>query len=98
MKVKLGILSGMSSTKIPELVVEKRCSMDTEYGAPSADLVEGQLNGCDVVCLARHGENHRIPAHKVNYRANISALQARNVSHIISINTVGGIGEGLVSG
>ena len=44
-----------------------------------------------VAFLPRHGKNHLIPPHKINYRANIWALQMIGADEIIAINAVGGI-------
>ena len=44
-----------------------------------------------VAFLPRHGKDHVIPPHKINYRANIWALQVIGVSDIVAINAVGGI-------
>jgi 5'-methylthioinosine phosphorylase len=63
----------------------------TPYGDISADLLIGELNGCRVVFLPRHGASHHIPPHKINYRANLWALHEMEVSHIIAVNAVGGI-------
>jgi len=61
-------------------------------------LVFGNLNGCDVIFLARHGSGHNIPPHEVNYRANIYALQKQGVTEIAAIATVGGIHADLLTG
>lgn len=45
--------------------------------------------------LPRHGKGHRLPPHKVNYRANIWALKELGISEIIAVNAVGGIHEKL---
>ena len=44
-----------------------------------------------VAVVSRHGKNHHIPPHKINYRANIWALHAIGVESIIAINAIGGI-------
>ncbi len=44
-----------------------------------------------VAFLPRHGKNHVIPPHKINYRANIWALHKIGVTNIVAINAVGGI-------
>lgn len=64
-------------------------AVDTEYGAPSSRLYRRDVNGKRALLLLRHGENHDIPAHLVNYRANIAALSAAGASSIIALNTVG---------
>ena len=43
--------------------------------------------------LARHGEGHSLPPHKINYRANLAALKAVGANRVLALNTVGGIGE-----
>lgn len=48
-----------------------------------------------VAFLPRHGQGHKLPPHKVNYRANIWALNELGVSEIIAVNAVGGIHEKL---
>ncbi len=42
--------------------------------------------------LARHGEGHSLPPHKINYRANLAALQ-QLAQRVLALNTVGGITE-----
>ncbi|NKB31882.1 MAG: S-methyl-5'-thioinosine phosphorylase [Pseudomonadales bacterium] len=44
-----------------------------------------------VAFLPRHGKGHVIPPHKINYRANVWALQMVGVDKIIAVNAVGGI-------
>jgi len=46
-----------------------------------------------VAFLARHGEGHSLPPHKINYRANLAALQALGARRVLALNTVGGITE-----
>ncbi|MEO6170371.1 MAG: S-methyl-5'-thioinosine phosphorylase, partial [Lysobacter sp.] len=41
--------------------------------------------------LARHGEGHSVPPHRINYRANLSALQSLGATRVLALNTVGGI-------
>ena len=65
----------------------------TRYGAPSGPVRIGSLEGRRVAFLARHGEGHSVPPHRINYRANLAALQALGASRVLALNTVGGIGE-----
>src|SRR3546814_1127996 len=48
----------------------------TRYGALSGPVRVGTLAGRRVAFLARHGEGHSVPPHKVNYRANLAALRS----------------------
>ncbi len=87
----LAIIGGSGLTKLPGLSITHRQVIRTPYGEPSGALSFGNLDGHPVVFLARHGYGHTIPPHKVNYRANIWALHAQRVTHVVSVATVGGI-------
>jgi 5'-deoxy-5'-methylthioadenosine phosphorylase len=52
----------------------------------------------DVVFLSRHGANHDIPPHKVNYRANIFALHALGARDVLASFAVGSIAEHIPPG
>ncbi|MCP5334314.1 MAG: S-methyl-5'-thioinosine phosphorylase [Oceanospirillaceae bacterium] len=88
----VAIISGTGLTEYPGLQISEEKWLETPLGQTSAPLVFGKLNGCDVVFLARHGHPHKVPPHRINYRANIWALKEVGVSHVIAINAVGGIG------
>ncbi|HNP34618.1 MAG TPA: S-methyl-5'-thioinosine phosphorylase [Woeseiaceae bacterium] len=64
----------------------------TPYGDPSGAIHTLTIGGQQVFGLLRHGAGHVIPAHAVNYRANIAALAELKVRAIIAFNTVGVIG------
>jgi 5'-methylthioinosine phosphorylase len=51
----------------------------------------GLLAGRELAFLARHGEGHSLPPHKVNYRANLQRLVDLGVRRVLAINAVGGI-------
>ena len=71
--------------------LEQTSAPETPYGATSAELLQGQWHGLPVVFLPRHGSGHRVPPHRINYRANIWALKQLGISRIIAVNAVGGI-------
>lgn len=87
----LAIVGGSSLDNLSVLEEVRRAIVDTPYGAPSGPLIFGKLKQRDVVFLARHGENHHLPPHRINYRANLWALQEQRVTHIVAVATVGGI-------
>ena len=92
---QLAIIGGTGLTSLKNLNITRREQVDTPYGAPSNDLIYGELNGKQVIFLPRHGANHTLPPHKINYRANISALKQAGVERIIAVAAVGGISEGM---
>ena len=75
------------------LEVLRQQEIETPYGSPSGPLTFARLAGRELVFLARHGYQHTIPPHKVNYRANLWALKQVGVERIIAVAAVGGITE-----
>ncbi len=87
----LGVIGGTGLTHLPGLEIVDTKDATTEFGVPSAGLLFGEYYGRDVVFLARHGSQHSIPPHEINYRANISALKTVGVKEVIAVAAVGGI-------
>ena len=94
----LAVIGGSGLTRLTGLEVVRREAARTPFGEPSGPLTVGTLHGQTLVFLARHGENHRIAPHQVNYRANLWALKELGVDRVVSIATVGGIRSDLVPG
>ena len=65
--------------------------MQTPYGPPSARLAVGELAGRRVAFLARHGLQHEVPAHRVNYRANLWAFRRLGVRRVLAPCSVGSL-------
>ncbi len=87
----LAIIGGTGLTRLANLDVSRRQVVRTPYGEPSGPLTFGAIRGVPVVFLARHGDGHTIPPHRVNYRANLWALKEQGATEIVSVVSVGGI-------
>jgi 5'-methylthioadenosine phosphorylase len=72
--------------------------LTTPYGDPSGPVTVAEVDGHRVAFLARHGTDHRIPPHRINYRANIWALHSLGVRHVLAPAAVGGLAPGLGPG
>lgn len=94
----LAIIGGTGLTQLENLHIIRREIVRTPYGEPSGALTFGEINGFEVVFLARHGYGHIIQSHLINYRANIWALTQQKVSGIVAIASVGGIRADLAPG
>lgn len=94
----VGVIGGSGARFAGALGLEEGEHHDTPWGSPSAPIRKGRLGDREFLWLARHGEPHAIAPHRVNYRANIHALHACGVTHVIALNTVGGIAPGAVPG
>ncbi|MEO6799546.1 MAG: S-methyl-5'-thioinosine phosphorylase [Rhodanobacter sp.] len=89
--IDLAVIGGSGLYQFPGLERATRRALDTPYGAASGDVVLGDFSGMHVAFLARHGENHALPPHRVNYRANVWALHSLGARRVIGVNAVGGI-------
>ena len=69
----------------------RRVVVDTPFGPPSDDVVIGSIGGRSVAFLARHGQGHRFPPHRVNYRANLWALRCVGVRQVLAPCAVGAL-------
>ena len=57
--------------------------IDTPFGAPSAAIRVGQIEGKPVAFMPRHGDKHQFPPHRVNFRANVWAMREAGVRRLI---------------
>ncbi|WP_048058165.1 S-methyl-5'-thioadenosine phosphorylase [Pyrococcus yayanosii] len=84
--VRVAIIGGSGVYGFP-VEEPKDVTVETPYGP--VKLRVGLLDGEEVAFLARHGEGHSVPPHKINYRANIWALHELGVERIIATSAVG---------
>ncbi len=91
--IDLAIIGGTGVYQLATLDDVDTRHVDTPYGAPSGPVRVGTVLGKRVAFLARHGEGHSLPPHKVNYRANLAALKSIGATRVLALNTVGGITE-----
>ena len=89
------VIGGTGLESYPGLTVTGERRSTTVFGEPSAPLQLGEIAGRGVVFLSRHGPDHGIAPHRINYRANIRALRDAGVERIYAVAAVGGIAAGL---
>jgi 5'-methylthioadenosine phosphorylase len=94
----IGIIGGSGLYEIEGFVLREKKKVSTPYGAPSDYYLIGELSGRDVVFFTRHGSEHNIPPHMINYRANIWGFKELGVNRIISLGATGGIGHEMKPG
>ena len=95
---KIGIIggSGLETLKLGKEI--KEIYVENKYGFPSAPLLEGKVDGVDVVVLSRHGSEHAVPPSQINYRANMLAMKEAGVTHIIGTSACGSLNGGIYRG
>jgi 5'-methylthioadenosine phosphorylase len=87
----IGIIGGSGLYKMAALQNVQEHALDTPFGKPSDALISGQLDGTDVVFLARHGRNHTLMPTELPFRANIYAMKQLGVKYLISASAVGSL-------
>jgi 5'-methylthioinosine phosphorylase len=91
--IDLAVIGGTGVYRLASLEAAEAFEGDTPWGAPSGPVRIGTIRGRRVAFLARHGEGHSLPPHRVNYRANLWQLKQLGATRVLAINTVGGITE-----
>lgn len=81
-KAEIGVFGGSGFYSL--LTDVREVKIDTPYGPPSDSIMLATVGGRKVAFLPRHGRNHTIPPHKINYRANVWAMRSLGVEAIIS--------------
>lgn len=89
--ILFAVIGGTGLYKLAELEGAEPIVKPTPYGEPSGPARVGMLHGHRVAFLARHGEAHSLPPHRVNYRANLWLLKDIGVRRVVAVNAVGGI-------
>ncbi len=87
MKISIAIIGGSG---VRSILKGDQKIIGTPYG-PTPTLTLGEVKGRQVVFLPRHGQDHTVPPHRVNYRANLWGLKSLGVERIVATNAVGAI-------
>jgi len=97
----LAIIGGTGLNQMPGLTQIRELQISTDHAVKPVALTTGVLDGQPLCFLPRHGVGHRLPPHRINYRANIQALKLAQATAVIAVNAVGGIhpeaGTGVIS-
>jgi 5'-methylthioadenosine phosphorylase len=85
----VGVIGGSGFYEF--LTDAEEVKVTTPFGEPSEPVLVGEAAGKRVAFLPRHGRDHRYPAHKVPYRANLWALRSVGVRRILAPSAVGSL-------
>lgn len=94
----IGIIGGSGLYQLEGLIDTHWEVIASPFGAPSDELLFGQLGGQELVFLPRHGRGHKLSPSDINYRANIDVLKRVGVTDILSVSAVGSLKENLTPG
>jgi len=80
-QAEIGIFGGSGFYEFLEHAVE--VDVETPYGGPSATAMVGRVEDRSIAFLPRHGRDHELPPHRINYAANAWAMKELGVSRVI---------------
>ncbi len=58
--------------------------VETPFGLTSDAIALGSIEGRRIAFMPRHGRNHTVPPHKINYRANLWAFKSLGVTRVLA--------------
>jgi 5'-methylthioadenosine phosphorylase len=90
---EIGIIGGTGVYDQENFEDIKEIKVFTPFGETSDLISVGVYKNVKVAFIPRHGKNHTIPPHRVNYRANVWALKQLGVKRIIASAAVGSLRE-----
>jgi len=87
---KCAIIGGTGVYSVEGIETED-FSVDTSWGSTRVYRGKGSYNWLHFI--PRHGEDHSVPPHRINYRANIDALLELEIDHVVAVFAVGSISD-----
>ena len=97
-QAEIGVIGGSGFYHLFGEEATERIHVTTPYGEPSDVLTVGAVTGHTVAFLPRHGAGHTIPPHRINYRANLWALDSLGVTRVVAPCAVGSLRAELAPG
>jgi 5'-methylthioadenosine phosphorylase len=96
LRADVGVIGGSGFYAFLDDAVE--VAVETPFGPPSDTLAVGHVGGRAVAFLPRHGREHRLAPHRIDYRANLWALRSVGVRQVIAPCAVGSLRAELAPG
>ncbi len=94
----IGLIGGTGTESLLETYnIIRKEDVTTKYGkAPTVSILD--INNKEVAYMPRHAEGHSVPPHKINYRANIEALNILGIKQVYATNSVGSLDTNIEPG
>lgn len=88
----VAIIGGTGFDSVPPEIFAETVDVTTRAGTVSVlSLSHNYVEPSKIYFLPRHGADHSIPPHQINYTANILALKELGVGYILATNAVGSL-------
>ena len=88
----VAIIGGTGFEQLPPEIFAERIELDTRFGkAVVLSVSNNYVEPYKLFFLSRHGAEHGLAPHQINYRANIAALCELDVKYVYATNAVGSL-------
>lgn len=94
----LAVIGGTGIYALEGVEVTNKTTYKTPFGTPSAPIETLRYCDCTFLFIPRHGNNHQLLPHEVNYAANIFALKSAGATQVLSFSAVGSLREAIAPG
>ena len=94
--MEFGVIGGTGFYRFTNGQESDGLEVATRYGGVTVD--RARVGEVEVAFVARHGREHSVPPHRVNYRGNIAALRELGVKNILASAAVGSLSEEMPPG
>ena len=88
---EIGILGGSGFYSL--LPDAEEVWVETPFGLTSDAIAVAELAGRQVAFMPRHGRNHTLPPHMINYRANLWAFKSLGVTRVVAPCAAGSLSK-----
>ncbi len=95
-RAEIGVFGGSGFQAF--LADAEQVAVETPYGPPSDPIAVAEIAGRRVAFLPRHGSGHRLPPHRIPYRANLWAMRELGVTRILAPCAAGSLQPDLAPG
>ena len=92
-----GLIGGTGLESLDGFEAKGKTVLETPFGETSGPVIRGTLGNVSIAFLSRHGADHHLAPHEINYRANVWAL-SQSCERVIAVAAVGGIASNLAPG
>lgn len=95
----IAVVGGTGFESLPPDIYSEPILVNTEFGqARVLSVSDNYTEPYKLYFLSRHGPDHGLAPHQINYRANAIALSELDVHYVIATNAVGSLRKDLLPG
>lgn len=95
----IALIGGTGFEKLPPEIFAEEIMVTTEYGDVNLLAIsDNYVEPYSLYFLSRHGPEHKVAPHEINYKANCAAMQQLGVEYVIACNAVGSLRTDILPG